>query len=67
MKTSLLRSAVRNSDIESPKNLVCFQKGSYTVYRDVLESRHIGRAFKLVNPKHEEQASVCNDNSLGLN
>ena len=40
--------------------------GSYTVYRDVLESRQKGRAFKLVNPKHEDQASVRNDNSLGL-
>ena len=42
-------------------------RGSYTVYRDVLESRRMGRAFKLVNPKHEDQASVRNDNSVGLN
>ena len=37
---------------------------NYTVYRDVLESRQIGRAFQLVKPKHEDQASVRNDNSL---
>ena len=74
MKTSLLKSALRNNDIESQKNLACFQtyrtvvhKGCYTVYRDLLESRQIRRAFKLVNPKHEDQASVRNDNSLSLN
>ena len=44
-----------------------FIRGSYTVYRNVLESRQIRRAFKLVNPKHEDQASVPNDNSVGLN
>ena len=44
-----------------------FIKGSYTVYKDVLESRQIGRPFKLVNPKDEDQASVRNDNSVGLN
>ena len=66
--------ALRNNDIESQNNLPCFEtyttlfiRESYTVYRDVLESRQIGRVFKLVNPKHEDQASVCNDNSLGLN
>ena len=66
--------ALRNNDIESQNNLACFETyrtlfitESYTVYRDVLESRQIGRVFKLVNPKHEDQASVCNDNSLGLN
>ena len=41
--------------------------GSYTVCRDVLESIQIRRAFKLVNPKHEDQASVRNGNSLSLN
>ena len=40
--------------------------GSYTVYRDVLESRMVGRTFNLVNPKHKKQASVCND-FLSLN
>ena len=35
-------------------------KGNYTVYREV------ERTFKLVNPKHAEQASVRND-SLRLN
>ena len=42
-----------------------FIRGYYIVYRDVLESRQIRRAFKLVNPKHEDQASVRNSNSLG--
>ena len=41
-------------------------KWSCTVYRDVLESRMVGRKFKLVNPKHKDQASVCND-FLSLN
>ena len=41
-------------------------KGDYTVYRDVLKSRQVGRTFKLVNPKHKDQASVRND-SLGFN
>ena len=41
-------------------------KGSCTVYRDVLESRMVRRKFKLVNPKHKDQASVCND-FLSLN
>ena len=40
---------------------------SYIVYKDVLESRQIRRAFKLGNPKNEDQASVGNDHSLGLN
>ena len=31
-------------------------RGSYTAY--VLESRQVGRTFKLVNPKHEDRASV---------
>ena len=44
-----------------------FIMGSYTVCRDVLESIQIRRAFKLVNPKHEDQASVRNGNSLSLN
>ena len=39
---------------------------SYTVYRDVLESRIVGKTFNLVNPKHKKQASVCND-FLSLN
>ena len=34
---------------------------SYTIYRDVLESRQVGRLFKLMNPKQEDQASVHND------
>ena len=74
MKTSLLKSLVRNNDTESQKNLafsklieLLFIRRSYTLYRDVLESRQIGRVFKLVNPKHENQASVHNNNSLGLN
>ena len=33
-------------------------RGSYTAYGDVLESRQVGRTFKLVNPKHEDRASV---------
>ena len=41
-------------------------KGVCTVHRDVLESRQVGRMFKLVNPKHKNQVSVCND-SLSLN
>ena len=41
--------------------------GNYIVYKDVLESRQIRRAFKLGNPKHEDQASVRNDDSFGLN
>ena len=44
-----------------------FIRGSYTVYRDFLESRQMGRTFKLMNPKHEDRASVRNDDSLGLN
>ena len=44
-----------------------FIKGSYTVYRDALESRQIRKALKLVNRKHEDRASVLNDDSLGLN
>ena len=66
---------VRNNDIKSRKNLVCFQiyktdvyggGGSYTVYRDVLESKQFGRTFKLVMLKHEDQVSVRNE-SLSLN
>ena len=30
-------------------------EGSYNVYRDVLESRQIGRTFKLVYPKQKCQ------------
>ena len=41
-------------------------KGGSIVYRDVLESRQVGKMFKLVNPKHKNQASVHND-SLSLN
>ena len=41
-------------------------KRSCTVYRDVLESRQVGRMFKFVNPKHKGWASVCND-SFSLN
>ena len=37
-------------------------KGSCIVYKDVLETRQV--AFKFVNPKHKEQASV---HSLSLN
>ena len=54
MKTSLLKSAVRNNDIEphvSKLIELLFIRGSYTVCRDVLESRQIGKAFKLVSPK----------------
>ena len=40
--------------------------GSYAVFRGVLESRQIRRAFKLVSPKHGDQASVRNDNFLSL-
>ena len=64
MKKSPLKPAVRNNNTESQKNLVSkliellFIMGSYTFYRDVLESRQIGRAFKLVNPKHEDQESI---------
>ena len=36
-------------------------RGSYTVYRDVLENRQVGRAFKLVHPKNEDQVLVHND------
>ena len=35
-----------------------FLRGSYTVYRDVLENRQVGRVFELVNPKHEEQFKI---------
>ena len=38
----------------------------YTVYRDVLEIKQLGRRFKLVMLKHEDQASVRNE-SLSLN
>ena len=42
-------------------------RGSYTAYGDVLESRQVGRTFKLVNPKHEDRASVrCESLSLDL-
>ena len=41
-------------------------RGSCTIYRYVLESRMVGRKFELVNPKHKDQASVCND-FLSLN
>ena len=41
-------------------------KGVCNVHRDVLESRQVGRMFKLVNPKHKNQVSVRND-SLSLN
>ena len=64
LKKSPLKPAVRNNNTESQKNLVSkliellFIIGSYTFYRDVLESRQIGRAFKLVNPKHEDQEST---------
>ena len=41
-------------------------KGSCTVSRDVLESRQVGKIFKLVNLKHKDRGSVCNE-SLSLN
>ena len=41
-------------------------RGDCTVYSDVLESRQIGRTFKLVNPKHEDRVSIYNE-SLSLN
>ena len=47
--------------------ILCIYRGSYTVYMDVLESRQKRKAFKLVNLKHEDQVSVRNDNSVGLN
>ena len=43
-----------------PWMIECFQtyrmifKGGYTVFRDTLESRHVERTLKLVNPKHED-------------
>ena len=36
-------------------------KGELTVCRDVLENRQVGRMFKLVNPKHKDCVSVCNN------
>ena len=36
------------------------------LHRDVRKSRQVGRTFKLVNPKHNNRASVRND-SLSLN
>ena len=30
-------------------------KAELNFYRDVLENRQVGRTFKLVNPKHEDQ------------
>ena len=41
-------------------------KGVALFTRDVLESRQLGRTFKLVKPKHEDRASVRNE-SLSLN
>ena len=42
-------------------------KGSCTVSRDALESRQVGSIFKLVNLKHKDRGSVCNDSpSLNL-
>ena len=34
---------------------------SCTVYRDVLESRQVGKMFKLVNPINKDWVSVHND------
>ena len=45
---------------------ILWRVGSYIVYMDVLESRHLGRTFKLMKPKHEDRVSVCNE-SLSLN
>ena len=39
---------------------------SYTVYKDLLESRQAERMFKPVSPKQDDQASVGHD-SLSLN
>ena len=36
MKTSLLKSALRNNDIESQKNLACFQTYRTVVYKGEL-------------------------------
>ena len=33
-------------------------RGSYTVFRDVLESRQVGRMLKLVNPKHKDWGCI---------
>ena len=46
-----------------PKLQNSYLRGSYTVYRDVLESRHVGKTFKLVNHKHKDRVSVHNDNT----
>ena len=42
---------------------VCYRD----VYRDVSKRRQIGRAFKLMNPKHMDPASVHMTLSLSLN
>ena len=36
-------------------------KGESHCLQGCLESRQVGRTFKLVNPKHEDQPSVRND------
>ena len=41
-------------------------RNKHQCYKDVLESTQVGRTFKLMNPKHEDHASVLND-SLSLN
>ena len=38
-----------------------FQSCKTDIQRGVLESRQVGRMFKLVNPKRKDQASVCKD------
>ena len=48
------------------KKLSYFQSCRTDIQSGVLESRQVGRTFKLVNPKHEDPASVRND-SLSLN
>ena len=56
----LENNRVRNNDIE-PKKISMFRnlynsclRVSYTIYRDVLESRQVERMFELMNPKHKD-------------
>ena len=40
------------------KNVACLQTYRSDVYRNVLENKQVGKEFKLVNPKLEDQLKI---------
>ena len=40
------------------KNVACLQNYRSDVYRNVLENKQVGKEFKLVNPKLEDQLKI---------